>query len=368
MRRTSVLVLLVGWILLHGTHGSSTLAQPPKSLGDPVKPGTPVGPGNIAINNSPASELSNLRRELHFRMMQSIDRLAPYKPIAGLKGEIVLSGSTTMNDLEHRWSTILKAIQPDVVLSGKNEGSEAALNSLAKDSKIMVGVSRPVDESDLKLLQSGQCKEPVAITIGHEALSVVVHAKNPLDRVTIETIKAIFAAEKDGRPLAKSWSNVGVTGEFAERPIQIYERDEHSGTSVFLSKFLLSGASLAKPFQICASNNEVCSRIAHDPNGVGLADIHTSYASIRRLPVLVNGLVVEATEENILLGRYPLLRPLLLVFDKNAIKDDNKLRESMIRFVLSREGQIAVMGAGFIPLDSGFINHQLNECLGQQLR
>ncbi|MBM3966225.1 MAG: hypothetical protein FJ308_14355 [Planctomycetes bacterium] len=58
----------------------------------------PVAPGNIAIINSPANELSNLRRELHFRMMQSIERLAPFNAIAGLESEIVLSGSTTMND------------------------------------------------------------------------------------------------------------------------------------------------------------------------------------------------------------------------------------------------------------------------------
>lgn len=318
--------------------------------------------------STPSSDFAKLRRELHFQLMQAIDRLDPYVPVEGLKGKIILSGSTTMNDLEHRWTRNLKSLQPELELSVTADGSEAALKSLANDPKLVIGVSRPVDEADLKFLQAGMCKEPVAIVIGLEALAVVVHAKNPLDRITPETIKAIFAADKDGLPSAKTWLDVGVSGDFAPRPIQIYERDENSGTSVFLSRFILSGASLSKPFQVCDSNNEVCSRIGHDQNGVGLADIHTSYTSIRRLPVLMNGVVTEATEENVLLGRYPLIRPLLLVLDKREMRDDNKLRESIVRYALSRDGQVAVMGAGFFPLDSGFIKHQLNECLGQQLR
>lgn len=353
----------------------ATWALLPLGLLAPIAQGQPPASSETLVvqdrdsaNSTPLSDFAKLRRELHFQLMQAIDRLDPYVPNEGLKGKIVLSGSTTMNDLEHRWARNLGSLQPQLELSVTSDGSEAALKALANDPKLVIGVSRPVDEADLKYLQAGKCKEPVAIVIGLEALAVAVHAKNPLDRITPETIKAIFAADKDGLPSAKNWSDVGVSGDLAPRPIQIYERDGNSGTSVFLSRSLLAGASLSKPFQICDSNNEICSRIANDQNGVGIADIHTSYASIRRLPVLVNGVVTEATEENVLLGRYPLIRPLLLVFDKQEMKDDNKLRESMIRYVLSRDGQVAVIGAGFFPLDAGFIQHQLNECVGQQLR
>lgn len=362
MRKKSVTVL-VGALLLQIV-GAALNAQAPSIS---TTSSSVVQDRNVS-ETPPINDILKLRRELHFQLMQAVDRLDPYIPVEGLKGKITLSGSTTMSDLGHKWARNWMALQPGLELSGSAQGSEAALKLLANDPKLIIGVSRPVDDIDLKLLQGGKCKTPVAVTIGLEALAIVVHAKNPLDRITQKTIKAIFAVDKDGVPSAKTWSDLGVSGGIATHPIQIYERDENSGTRVFLSRVLLAGATVSKAFHVCSSNSEVCSRIANDLNGIGVTDIHTSSASVRRLPVEVNGELIEATEENVLLGRYPLVRPLLLVFDKNEMKEDNKLRECLVRYALSKDGQIAVMSAGFLPLDSGFIRHQLNECLGQQLR
>jgi hypothetical protein len=62
------------------------------------------------------------------------------------------------------------------------------------------------------------------------------------------------------------------------------------------------------------------------------------------------------------------VRPLILIFDKSKAGADGRLRESMIRFVLSREGQMSVMKSGFYPVDPGFAHHQISEVFGQQVR
>ena len=90
--------------------------------------------------------------------------------------------------------------------------------------------------------------------------------------------------------------------------------------------------------------------------------------NVRKVPVLVNNQIVQATEENVLTGRYPLVRPLVLVFDRSKSMEDSNLRESITRFVLSREGQLAVMKSGFFPVDQDFAKHQIAEVFGQQLR
>lgn len=277
-------------------------------------------------------------------------------------------GSVTMLDLGKRWAQNFKQFHAAVEFRGGTEGSEIALKALAENPTIIAGISRPVDESDLKLLQSGKCKEPVAITIGIEALALCVHKDNPLQSVTHESFQAIFAAAKDGVPQAKNWGDLGVKGSLASEPIARYERDSGSGTQAFLTRVLLGGAPTAPPTKQCASNTEVCEQIAKDTKGVGLADINYSNPSIRRVPLVVDNQAVEPIEENVLSGRYPLVRPLVLVFDKAQANNDGKLRESITRYVLSREGQTAVMKSGFYPIDPALANHQISEVFGQQLR
>ncbi len=166
----------------------------------------------------------------------------------------------------------------------------------------------------------------------------------------------------------KKWGEIGIEGALAGELIATYERDSASGTQAFLTRVLLSGVASAKPFKVCSSNTEVCRAIANDPKGAGIADMNYNVPNVRKVPVLVNNQIVQATEENVLTGRYPLVRPLVLVFDRSKSMEDSNLRESITRFVLSREGQLAVMKSGFFPVDQDFAKHQIAEVFGQQLR
>jgi phosphate transport system substrate-binding protein len=306
--------------------------------------------------------------ELHFQLMQTVDRLEPYGPSENVEGVIEFAGSVTMQDLGKQWSRVFKQFHPNVEFRGSATGSEAALNALADNPKLFVGMSRPVDESDLQLLQKGKCKEPVAVTIGMEAIALFVHQSNPIRVVSPESFKVIFAVEKDGSSKPKKWGEVGVEGPLASETIATYERDSASGTQAFLTRVLLSGVASAKPFKVCSSNTDVCQSIANDPKGVGIADLNYDIPNVRKVPVLVDNHIVHPTEENVLTGRYPFVRPLLLVFDKSHATNDSKLREPIVRYVLSREGQLAVMKSGFFPVDPDFAMHQVSEIFGKQIR
>jgi phosphate transport system substrate-binding protein len=201
-----------------------------------------------------------------------------------------------------------------------------------------------------------------------ESMALFVHQSNPLQVISPEIFKTIFAVAKDGSSPDRHWGEIGIEGPLAGELIATYERDSASGTQSFLTRILLSGVSSAKPFKVCSSNTEVCQAIANDPKGVGIADMNYHVPNVRKVPVLINNQIVQATEENVLTGRYPLVRPLVIVFDKSQTKEDGKLRESIARFVLSREGQLAVMKSGFFPVDQDFAMHQIAEIFGQQLR
>jgi phosphate transport system substrate-binding protein len=225
-----------------------------------------------------------------------------------------------------------------------------------------------VDESDQAILRAGKCKEPVAIAIGLEAMAFVVHKDNPIAAITPEILKSIYTVGSEGTPKAKVWGDLGVQGSLAAEPIVTHERGAESGTQVFLSRVILGGAKLGPANVVCDSNTKICEAVGKEKNGIGLVGIENENPGVRRVPLMVSGHLVEAEDEHVLEGKYPLIRPLMIVFDKAQLSQGGQARESLLRYMLSRDGQTVLMKSGFYPLEPGLIQHELNVIFGQQLR
>ena len=333
------------------------------ALGQNSVPAKSISTGGSSI---PAPQVH--QQQMQLQLMHLLEQLTPYRPAKELKGKATLTGSTTMYDLGHQWALNFKQFHPNVEFSGKAEGSEAALKALAADNNVIAGVSRPVNKQDQQLLQSGKCKEPMAIIVATDAMAICVHQDNPIQQLSPEQIQSIFAADSDGSSKTKSWNSLGVDGPLGSQPIHIYGREEGSGTGAYLSRTVLAGAAAAKPTKSFLSNADVVKAIAEDRTAIGICALSTSSVGIRKLPLEIQGQVVAADDASVLAGKYPLLRPLILVIDREQLKSDGGLRESVLRYVLSKDGQTEVMKAGFFPLDPAFARQQLDAIGGQQLR
>ncbi len=97
----------------------------------------------------------------------------------------------------------------------------------------------------------------------------------------------------------------------------------------------------------------------------GFGDGH---ANVRPVALMLNQQKIEASETSFLSGMYPLVRPLTLVFDKSLMSQDKGLRESILRYILSRDGQQEAIRAGFYPLDPNFIRSEIAQLSGPQMR
>lgn len=304
----------------------------------------------------------------HLQLNQLLQSIDPYLPGGTLQGKTVLSGSTTMSELGKNWAERFKLFHPGVEFARGVDGSEAALESLAKDPNVIVGISRPVTEAEIAKLKSGKCKEPMIAIVALDPMAIFVHKDNPIEFVTPEQVKLLFGASTNGKPLASAWGELGVKGEFSNKPIHIHHRSEVSGTRNFIQHSLLGDSPLAEPKATHRSNAEICEAIAKDPYGVGLCGFGDAVAGTRPVPLMLNGAKIEATEESFLAGRYPLVRPLSLVFDRLQAASDNGLRASIMRYILSRDGQSEAIRAGFFPLDPNFIRQELAQLGGTQIR
>jgi phosphate transport system substrate-binding protein len=316
----------------------------------------------------PAQEPNASADQQHLQLLQLLNAIEPYHPTGELRGQAILAGSNTMLHLGQSWSERFRLFHPQVELEQGVDGSDAGLEALAKDRNMIVGVSRQVTEEDLAKLKSGACKEPVVLIVALDPLAVYVHKDNPLPGLTPAQVRQLFAADDSGKPVVASWKELGVSGALASQPVRIHHRSQVSGTRNFIKQSVLDGASLAEPAATHSSNLEICKAIAADPAGVGMCGFGDRTEGVRAVPLILSEQKVEASEAAFLAGQYPLVRPLSLVFDKSLLKQDQGLREAMVRYILSRDGQAEAIRAGFYPLDPNFIRQEIVQLTGTQIR
>lgn len=216
-------------------------------------------------------------------------------------------------------------------------GSGTAFKGILANAADLGMASRPIKPSERSdvahiadLTESGK-----EIVVGLDGIAVVVHPSNPINHLTIDQLRAIFSGQ------VTNWSELGGT----PRPIQVYARDNKSGTfDTFKSLVLGKKATLASRAKRYESNDQLSDDVAADLNGIGF----TGLPSVRRskplaiaegdnTPILPSELSV-ATED------YPLSRRLFLY---NPFNDEPLLRD-LVQFVKSQKGQQQVAKVGFI--------------------
>ena len=217
---------------------------------------------------------------------------------------------------------------------------------------------------------------------------IFVHQDNPLTQLTLKQLDGIFGAERSGglrgfqwtpedargpEQNIRTWGQLGVTGEWADKPIQTYGHAP-SGASRFFQYMVLKNSDKWNPnfrgyvetgSKMIADSDKTTQRLgirhmladelAHDRYGIawtimpqakGIAGIKSlALAKGEGGPFVAPSL---ATFQN---RTYPLVRSIYIYLNrKPGAPVDPKLRE-FLRFILSREGQaIVAEGSGFLPL------------------
>lgn len=355
--------MLVVAAMTYASVGTLVYAQGQKQQGQaPAQaPATPV-----ADANEDAREFDG--NQATFALNQLLNSFDYYHIDREVKGSAKLSGSMTMVNLGSKWAEHFINFHPEVQFTRGPDGTDAGLRALEQDGSLIVGVSRPITQDEVARLKAGACKEPLSVVVALDPLAVYVNEANPIQALTPEQLEAMLRASGQTKPHASTWGELGVQGELASQKIQFHSRSELSGTKTYLKNFILRGDNVTKEFQSYRSSDEICNAIANDPAGFGICGFTETRPGIRTVPLALRGHIVPATEESFYTGRYPLVRPLILVFDKSQMKTDGGLRESMLRYILSRDGQMEAVKAGFCPLDPSFVRKQLDEICGPRMR
>lgn len=165
-----------------------------------------------------------------------------------------------------------------------------------------------------------------------DGVGVVVNPNNPVKRLTSNQLKDIYAGK------LTNWNRLGGP----DKPINIYTRDNASGTrSVFWKKALAKGDISIKAL-FTASNGAMKTAISQDPYAIGYVSVGHIDKSIA--PVALDD--VMPTLENVKKGKYKVARGLY----SNTKGDPSGLTKTFIDYLYSKEGQQIVSEKGFIPV------------------
>ena len=279
--------------------------------------------------------------------------LPTYEKISGVSGNLSSVGSDTLANLMTLWAENYKKEYPSVNIQIQAAGSATAPPALTEGTSNLGPMSRTMKDNELQAFEEKYGYKPTAIPVAIDALAVFVHKDNPIKSLTMSQIDAIFSSTRlcGEDKEAKTWGDVGLTGELAGKPIQLFGRNSVSGTYGYFKEEALCKGDFKANVNEQPGSASVVQSISSTVNAIGYSGIGYKTASVRAVPLVdKKGVAEEASEANALAGKYPLSRFLFIYVNKAPNKPLAPLEAEFVKMVLSKSGQEVVVKDGYIPL------------------
>ncbi len=289
--------------------------------------------------------------------------LPEYRRASGVSGSLSSVGSDTLANLMTLWTEKFKSFYPNVTVSIQAAGSSTAPPALTEGTSNLGPMSRKMKGKEIEAFERKYGYKPTAIPVAIDALAVYVHKDNPIAGLTIPQVDAIFSStRKCGYPEdITRWGQLGLTGPWRNRAIQLYGRNSVSGTYGYFKKKALCKGDFKNTVNEQPGSASVVQAVSSSINGIGYSGIGYKTSSVRAVPLAKKAgrPFVEATPQNAVNGKYPLARFLYIYVNKHPNRPLPPLEREFLKMVLSRVGQEVVVKDGYIPLPAKVVAKQL---------
>ena len=334
-----------------------------------------------------------------------LSALPAYIPKQKVSGTLRLWGSNYITDgfLGSYWEAAFKKYHPDIIFDFHMKTTLAAVPALVF-GVADIGIGRKITFSELELFQRYTDRSPIEIDIAtgsydvpgwQPGFGVVVHSDNPLTKISMQQLDGIFGAQRSGgwdgtsrRPERargpegnlRTWGQLGLTGDWADKPIHVYGLNLRYHQATELSDRVLQGSDKwNERLKVYANYVSPAGKLerglnddlAKDRYGIAIVAAPTTSLSggtsksalkILELAKDNSGPFVPYTLDTLQNRTYPLYDRIYVYTGRASGQPmDPKIYE-FLRFVLSREGQAEVMRDGkYLPLTAAVANAQLRE-------
>lgn len=248
-------------------------------------------------------------------------------------------------------------------------GSSTAFADLLSGQAELGMSSRRVKEQERELLLSkqGDLTEPGAEhIIGLDGLAIIVNSSNSLSSLSIPQLVKIFSGE------ITNWSALGGV----DRPINLYARDENSGTWDSFKSMVLepSSASISLTAKRFESSTELSDAVAKDEGAIGFIGLpYVRRAKLLAISSTKSSKAIVPTHFTVSTEDYPLARRLYFYLPQ---KSTNSEAEEFVRFSATERGQSIVEDIGLVsqniktgqPFNNNFYPEEMRQLTNRSQR
>lgn len=281
-------------------------------------------------------------------------KLPTYAPVQGVSGTLKSIGSDTMNNEMALWAEGFKKHYPSVQIEIEGKGSSTAPPALIAGTAQFGPMSRDMKPTEIDDFEKKYGYKPLGLPTSIDMLAVYVHKDNPLKGLTMQQVDAIFSKTRKGGldKEIKTWGDLGLTGEWASKPISLYGRNSASGTYGYFKEHALFKGDYRDDVKEQPGSSSVVQAIASDRYAMGYSGIGYKTADVRAVPLATEAgePFVEAVPVNAYSGEYPLARFLKLYVNHKPGTEMDPLRREFVRYIFSQQGQSDVVKDGYYPV------------------
>lgn len=318
--------------------------------------------------------------------------LPSYKPDKRVSGTLRIWGNNYLDDsgLSEEWEKAFRKFHPNVKFTWTMPTAAVGVGALYSGAAD-IGATGRVAMFPERLGFQRRFKydlTEIVVTTGSfnvagwsNALGFFVHKDNPIDQLTFSQLDGVFGAEREGgwgrdfewhrdvrrgpEKNIRTWGQLGLTGEWADKPINTYGLNLRYEQSQRISDPILKGSDKwnekTKLFanytdeqgKLITAAAQIMQHVGNDRYGIGYGGMMNLTPQTKPIALAANdgGPHVALTLENVQNRSYPLIgETYFYVNRKPGTRLDPKVEE-FVRFVLSREGQQLVARDGkYLPL------------------
>lgn len=278
--------------------------------------------------------------------------LPSYGKASGVSGNLDSIGSDTLNNLMTFWTEKFKEFYPNINIQVEGKGSSTAPPALISATSQLGPMSRKMKGLEIDAFEKKFGYKPTPIRVAVDALAIFVNKDNPIKGMNLAEVDAAFSkSSRRGHQDIKTWGELGLTGDWAKRPVSLYGRNSASGTYGFFKKLVLKKGDYRDEVKEQPGSASVVQSVSVDRYSMGYSGIGYTTAGVRALPLAESGTdYAEPSAENALSGNYPLARFLYVYINKAPGKPLDPLTREFLKMVLSKEGQKVVVKGGYFPV------------------
>lgn len=258
---------------------------------------------------------------------------------------IQIKGSDTLVNLVQILAEEYMAKNPGAALAVLGGGSGTGITAIINRTCDIANHSREWKQKELDLAKEKGIT-PRFFIIAVDGLSIIVNEMNPVEKLTISELGAIYRGE------VENWKAVGGP----DKTISLYGRQSNSGTYVFMQEHVLGKKNYSTDMKEMNGNAQIIEGVIQDEGAVGYVGVGYLFdrdGKVRKGIKVLNiskepgGKALSPLDKAAVdSGDYPVSRPLYQATNGKpsaAVAD-------FIRFETGPEGQKIVEREGFFTI------------------